>query len=63
MMFSSVYLFRSMARYTEVLQSKELTNLDLTILALGSGSRSQTSSASVPPTHTSNGGIPDRQQG
>jgi hypothetical protein len=35
MMFSSVYLFRSMARYTEVLQSEELTKLDLTILALG----------------------------
>jgi hypothetical protein len=52
-----------MAWYTEVLQSEELTKLDLAILLSGSGSLSQTSSASVPPTHKSNCGIPDRQQG
>ena len=54
-MFSSVWLFSSVARYTEVLQSD--------LLSGRVGSLSQTSSASLPPTHKSNCGIPDRQRG
>ncbi len=40
-----------MAWYTEVLQSEEPTKLDLTSWLSGSGSLSQTPSASVPPTY------------